>query len=110
MIVPVGKTEDGHIIYNTKFCEPHRDEIPKVSLHFLKGTGTLYWLDDNKSIRSFEVNPGDVIDDFDFQSIIHWFVSKDKSGVDFYRVLQDGSVEPQVYFHDFINRVTKDKT
>jgi len=107
VIVPVGKHADGHIIYNCKFAEPHRDEVPNVSLHFVKGTGKLYWLEPDKTIRQLPTKPGDVIDDFDFQSIIHWYVSDTKDGVEFYRVMEGGEVEPQIYFADFIEGVTK---
>ena len=110
VVVPVGKHPDGHIIYNCKFAEPHRDEVPNVSLHFVKGTGKLYYLEPDKTIRCYPVKAGDVLEGWEFQSILHWFVSDTKDGVDFYRVLEDGGVEPQIYFQDFIEQVTKDKT
>ena len=33
-----------------------------------------------------------------------------KEGVDFYRVLEDGGVEPQIYFQDFIEQVTESES
>lgn len=96
MITPIGKNSEGHILYRVTFAEPHQDKVPNVALHFVEGHGTLYWLEEDKSIRCLETKPGDVIDDFDFQSIVHWYLSKTDEGVVFYRTLKDGQVEPEI--------------